>query len=53
TRRPKPSYRYSRAGRHGRSSRLAPTLFFSGRFIEIRHVETGRLVQSISGNDMQ
>jgi RHO1 GDP-GTP exchange protein 1/2 len=28
-------------------------LLFDSRFIEIRHVETGRLVQIISGNDMR
>jgi hypothetical protein len=28
-------------------------LLFDSRFIEIRHVETGRLVQVISGNDMR
>ncbi|KAF9646331.1 hypothetical protein BDM02DRAFT_3065113, partial [Thelephora ganbajun] len=29
------------------------TLPFDSRFIEIRHVETGRLVQIVSGNDMR
>lgn len=28
-------------------------LLFDSRFIEIRHIETGRLVQVISGNDMR
>ncbi|KAF9645893.1 hypothetical protein BDM02DRAFT_3100699, partial [Thelephora ganbajun] len=40
----------------GTTERVAwhpPYILFDGRFVEIRHVKTDRLVQIISGNDMR
>lgn len=52
-----PSRRVSTVEWEGTAERVAwhppYILLFDGRFIEIRHVETGRLVQIIFGNDMQ